>query len=70
VAPTVVTARRTASYLAGRAPSAIDRAEARAVLESEIAPIDDVRSTERYRRCVAGNLLEQFLDTIQEAQWP
>lgn len=70
VAPTVVTARRTANYLAGRAPSAIDRAEARAILESEIAPIDDIRSTERYRRCVAGNLLEQFLDTILEAKQP
>lgn len=68
VAPTVVTAMRTASYLAGRAPSAIDRDEARAILESEITPIDDIRSTERYRRRVAGNLLEQFLDEMLRSE--
>jgi len=33
---------------------------ARAELEAEISPIDDLRSTERYRRRVAGNLLERF----------
>jgi CO/xanthine dehydrogenase FAD-binding subunit len=35
-------------------------AEAQAVLQSEIAPIDDLRSTEEYRRQVAANLLAQF----------
>jgi len=30
-------------------------------LDREIAPIDDIRSNERYRRMVAANLLEQFL---------
>jgi CO/xanthine dehydrogenase FAD-binding subunit len=62
VAPTVLEARRTADYLRGRRQVAIDRRTARALLEAEIAPIDDVRSTARYRRAVAGNLLEQFLD--------
>jgi xanthine dehydrogenase iron-sulfur cluster and FAD-binding subunit A len=33
-----------------------------------IAPIDDIRSTARYRRTVAGNLLEQFLDEVELAQ--
>ena len=33
---------------------------ARAMLMSEIAPIDDVRSTAAYRRRVAGNLLAAF----------
>jgi len=36
-------------------------AAARKALESEIAPIDDIRSTEEYRRHVAGNLVEEFL---------
>jgi CO/xanthine dehydrogenase FAD-binding subunit len=33
----------------------------RAALDAAIAPIDDVRSTARYRRRVAANLLEEFL---------
>jgi xanthine dehydrogenase small subunit len=35
-------------------------AEAQAILQREITPIDDVRSTEGYRRQVAANLLGQF----------
>ena len=35
-------------------------AEAQAILQREIAPIDDLRSTEEYRRQVASNLLGQF----------
>ena len=66
VAPTVVSAVRTASWLDGQEPARVDRAAARGLLESEIAPIDDLRSTERYRRRVAGNLLEQFLDHAAE----
>ena len=37
---------------------------ARAALASESHPIDDIRSTARYRRAVAANLLEQFLRTL------
>lgn len=33
---------------------------ARVELDAEIAPMDDLRSTERYRRRVAGNLLDRF----------
>ncbi len=64
VAPTVVEASRTASYLRGRRPEEIDRTVARRLLEEDIAPIDDIRSTARYRGAVAGNVLEQFLDEI------
>ena len=35
-------------------------AEAQAILQREIAPIDDLRSTAEYRRQVAANLLAQF----------
>jgi CO/xanthine dehydrogenase FAD-binding subunit len=62
VAPTVVNAERTAAWLTGQRPAGVDRAAARALLLSEIAPIDDIRSTAYYRGRVAGNLLEQFLD--------
>jgi OHCU decarboxylase len=34
---------------------------ARLALESEVSPIDDIRSTRTYRIAVAGNLLEEFL---------
>ncbi len=61
VAPTVLEARQTAAYLAGKRRSEIDVAAARAILDREVAPIDDIRSTATYRRRVAGNLLEQFL---------
>ncbi len=43
-------------------------AEARAALEGEIAPLDDIRSTARYRRQVAGNLLEEFLLQMMDAE--
>lgn len=56
VAPTVVRAWKTEAELAvaGRI------ADARRILMTEIAPIDDLRSTAEYRRRVAGNLLERF----------
>jgi CO/xanthine dehydrogenase FAD-binding subunit len=56
VAPTVIRASRTEAALAGG--RSID--DAIRVLDTEIRPIDDVRSTEAYRRAVAGNLLRQF----------
>lgn len=56
VAPTVVRAVRTEAALA--AGATVD--EAAGVLDGEIAPIDDIRSTARYRRQVTGNLLRRF----------
>jgi CO/xanthine dehydrogenase FAD-binding subunit len=47
--------------LVGRAVTAETIAAARAALASEARPIDDIRSTARYRAAVAGNLLEEFL---------
>jgi CO/xanthine dehydrogenase FAD-binding subunit len=56
VAPTVVRARRTEAALAGGATVS----EAQRILQTEISPIDDIRSTAAYRREVAGRLLAQF----------
>jgi CO/xanthine dehydrogenase FAD-binding subunit len=39
-------------------------AAARAALLSEARPIDDIRSTAKYRAAVAANLLEEFLLTL------
>jgi xanthine dehydrogenase small subunit len=56
VAPTVVRVPKTEAALAGGATLA----RAQEILQTEIAPIDDVRSTAAYRRRVAANLLEEF----------
>ena len=56
VAATVVRLPATEAALARGA--SIDEAEM--LLQSEIAPLDDVRSSAEYRRRVAGNLLRRF----------
>ena len=42
-------------------------AEARKTLIAEIAPLDDIRSTARYRTQVSANLLAEFLQSLQGA---
>jgi xanthine dehydrogenase small subunit len=58
VAPTVVRARRTEDALA----AGVSIVEAQRILQTEINPIDDLRSTAAYRREVAARLLAQFWD--------
>ncbi len=47
--------------LTGKAISDATIRAARTALHDEILPIDDIRSTAKYRSAVAGNLLEEFL---------
>jgi len=47
--------------LLGTRGTAADRARARAALDADLSPIDDIRSDAPYRLEVAGNLLEQCL---------
>jgi CO/xanthine dehydrogenase FAD-binding subunit len=61
VAPTVVRVRRTEDALAAGASVA----EAQRILQEEISPIDDIRSTVAYRREVAARLLAQFWSVTQ-----
>jgi xanthine dehydrogenase iron-sulfur cluster and FAD-binding subunit A len=61
VAPTVVRAIGTEDALRGRVLDAAAIAAAMNALTTEIAPIDDLRSTARYRSRVAVNLLREFL---------
>ncbi len=56
VAPTVIRVPRTEQHLAAGG----SLADAKKILQSEITPIDDVRSTAAYRRAVCANLLERF----------
>ncbi|HEX9365008.1 MAG TPA: xanthine dehydrogenase family protein subunit M [Vicinamibacterales bacterium] len=61
VAPTVLRATRTEEALRGQTLDEPAIAAADRILVSEIAPIDDIRSTARYRARVARNLLGEFL---------
>jgi CO/xanthine dehydrogenase FAD-binding subunit len=62
VAPYTLRARQTEALIRGRplTPDLIN--EAAAAIQDEIHPIDDIRSTEAYRRQVTSNLLRDFLD--------
>jgi CO/xanthine dehydrogenase FAD-binding subunit len=61
VAPTVIRATAVEAALRGRALDAGVIAAAERALAAAIAPIDDIRSTARYRSRVAANLLRDFL---------
>lgn len=64
VAPTVVRCLHAESAVRGRRVDAALAVAARDGLPRDITPIDDVRSTSRYRLRVAQNLLLQFLETL------
>jgi CO/xanthine dehydrogenase FAD-binding subunit len=64
VAPVPLRLRETESVLKGKR---IDRTLlrlARATAAAEVQPIDDIRSTARYRAAVAGNLVAEFLQQL------
>ena len=61
VAPVPLRCSRTEASLRGQQLDASLLRHAREELAREIAPIDDMRSTERYRSRIAENLLEDFL---------
>jgi len=64
VAPIPLRCLETEKVLHGRH---LDRAlieEAKLKLAAEIAPISDIRSTDDYRRFVAANLLQEFLESV------
>ncbi|HEX8149974.1 MAG TPA: xanthine dehydrogenase family protein subunit M [Pyrinomonadaceae bacterium] len=68
VAPVVLRCRRTEELLRGRR---LDGDLMRAALDEigrEVTPIDDVRSTARYRTRVAQNLLREFLSGLNSSQ--
>jgi CO/xanthine dehydrogenase FAD-binding subunit len=64
VAPTVVRCVQAESAIRGRRLDSALAAAASDALPRDIAPIDDLRSTARYRMRVAQNLLIQFLQTL------
>ena len=64
VAPIVLRAVKTEDSLCGSSVTPAVIAAAKESLAQEIAPIDDIRSTARYRMRVAQNLLEEFLSQL------
>ena len=63
VAPYTLRAVQTENVIRGRqlTPELIE--EVALAIQDEIRPIDDIRSTEAYRRRVTSNLLREFLAT-------
>jgi CO/xanthine dehydrogenase FAD-binding subunit len=64
VAPTVIRATEAEKLLRGELLSRTIVQAAQTALAREIAPIDDMRSTARYRLRVAQNLLAEFLEFL------
>jgi CO/xanthine dehydrogenase FAD-binding subunit len=66
VAPTVLRATETEKLLRGERLSPAVLRAGQEVLAHEIGPIDDMRSTARYRRRVAQNLLAEFTEILSQ----
>lgn len=64
VAPTVLRALDTEKILRGEKPSPALLQAAQETLAREIAPINDIRSTARYRLRVGQNLLAEFCEML------
>jgi CO/xanthine dehydrogenase FAD-binding subunit len=64
VAPTVLRATETEKLLRGEKPAPAALSAAQETLAREIAPINDIRSTARYRLRVAQNLLAEFCEIL------
>jgi CO/xanthine dehydrogenase FAD-binding subunit len=65
VAPTVLRCPGAESALSGTTLDGPAANLAREALARDISPIDDIRSTARYRAMVAGNVLAEFLDLLR-----
>jgi CO/xanthine dehydrogenase FAD-binding subunit len=64
IAPVVLRALKTEVVLRGAKPAPEIIAAAKDILARELSPIDDIRSTARYRLRVTQNLLEEFLSQL------
>jgi CO/xanthine dehydrogenase FAD-binding subunit len=64
VAPIPIRLRETERFVRGKGFDAAMIGAARKVAISEVQPIDDIRSTARYRATVVGNLVQEFLQSL------
>jgi 2-oxo-4-hydroxy-4-carboxy-5-ureidoimidazoline decarboxylase len=65
VAPVPVRLKETERIINGRLIDPPLLQAARAIAAAEVKPIDDIRSTSRYRAAVAGNLVVEFLEQLR-----
>jgi len=70
LAPFPARLRETERALAGKSITSDTIQSARAALLAEAKPIDDIRSTAEYRKCVGANLLEEFLHELSRGESP
>jgi len=61
---------RTEDTILGSAVTEATIRAARTAVLAEAAPIDDIRSNAEYRRCVAANLIEEFLRQLMRPAAP
>jgi len=64
IAPVPLRLSQTESVLKGKRIDPALLRVARATAAAEVRPIDDIRSTARYRAGVAGNLVAEFLEEM------
>ena len=64
VAPIPIRLRETEKLLRSNSLNEELIAQARKTAAAETRPIDDIRSTARYRAAVVGNLVAQFLESL------
>lgn len=64
-APTAIIAKTASKWFLGQKPGEIDQAILAENLLRDISPIDDIRSTSRYRRDVVVNLVHHWLTGSQ-----
>ena len=64
VAPTVIRCPKTEAILRGEKPTPALIGRAQGEIAREISPIDDFRSTARYRTRVTRNLLAEFIESL------
>lgn len=62
LAPTVRRLRAAEEHLKGRRLDAAAAVAAAALLDQDVSPIDDIRSTREYRLAVSRNILRRFLE--------
>jgi len=68
VAPVPLRLSATEQVLKGRRIDATLIAAAKREAAAEVRPIDDIRSTARYRAAVAGNLVAEFLNRLIDSE--
>ncbi|MCK6681182.1 MAG: xanthine dehydrogenase family protein subunit M [Thermoanaerobaculia bacterium] len=64
VAPVPARARSAEAVILGKAVDSLPIEDAVKAIQSDISPIDDIRSTARYRRVVTANVLRQALEEL------